>query len=64
MTIEELCKKLKEILKLSFTLEEWQAHIIQRVRQGYDSIFLAGTGDVLCSDLILQNNKITKCEGG
>jgi hypothetical protein len=21
-------------------------------------------GDVLCSDLTLQNNKITKCEGG
>ena len=40
MTIEELRKKL---LKLSFTPEEWQVHI-QRVKRGYDSIFLAGTG--------------------
>ena len=43
MTIEELCKELKKILKLSFTPEEWQVHIIQRVKQGYNSIFLAGT---------------------
>jgi superfamily II DNA helicase RecQ len=24
--------------------DEWQAHLIQRVLQGYDSIFCAGTG--------------------
>ena len=41
MTIEELRKKLKEILKLSFTPEEWQAHIIQQVKQGYDSNFFS-----------------------
>jgi superfamily II DNA helicase RecQ len=43
-SIEELRKELKRILKLSFTPEEWQAHVIQRVKQGYNSIFLAGTG--------------------
>src|SRR5882762_2847126 len=43
-SIEELREELKKILKLSFTPEEWQAHIIQQVKQGYDSIFLAGTG--------------------
>jgi superfamily II DNA helicase RecQ len=43
-SIEELREELKRILKLSFTPEEWQAHVIQRVKQGYDSIFLAGTG--------------------
>jgi len=43
-SIQELREELKRILKLSFTPEEWQAHLIQRVQQGYDSIFCAGTG--------------------
>jgi len=43
-SIQALHKELKRILKLSFTPEEWQAHLIQRVQQGYDSIFCAGTG--------------------
>lgn len=43
-SIQALREELKRILKLSFTPEEWQAHLIQRVQQGYDSIFCAGTG--------------------
>jgi superfamily II DNA helicase RecQ len=43
-SIQELQEELKKILKLSFTPEEWQAYLIQRVLQGYDSIFCAGTG--------------------
>ena len=37
-------KELKRILKFSFTPEEWQAHLIQQVQQGYDSIFGPSTG--------------------
>jgi superfamily II DNA helicase RecQ len=43
-SIQELREELKRILKLSFTPEEWQAHLIQWVQQGYDSIICAGTG--------------------
>jgi superfamily II DNA helicase RecQ len=32
------------MLKLSFTPDEWQVYLIQRVQDGYDSIFCAGTG--------------------
>ena len=31
-------------LKLSYTPDNWQAHLIQQILQGYDSIFCAGTG--------------------
>jgi hypothetical protein len=43
-SIKELQEELRRLLTLSFTPEEWQAHIIQWVKQGYNSIFLAGTG--------------------
>jgi superfamily II DNA helicase RecQ len=43
-SIIEIREEVKKILKLSFTPEEWQAHLIQRVLQKYDSIFCAGTG--------------------
>jgi superfamily II RNA helicase len=43
-SIHEIQEELKRKLKLTFTPEEWQACLIQRVKQGYDSIFLAGTG--------------------
>ena len=43
-SIQEIKAELKRILKLSFTPDEWQAHLIQRVQDGYDSIFCAGTG--------------------
>lgn len=31
-------------MKLEFSLEEWQSETILRVLEGYDSIFVAGTG--------------------
>ena len=43
-SIQEIKAELKRNLKLSFTPDEWQAHLIQRVQDGYDSIFCAGTG--------------------
>ena len=36
--------RLVSKLKLSYTLDDWQVHLIQRILQGYDSIFCAGTG--------------------
>ncbi|KAJ7573264.1 hypothetical protein C8J56DRAFT_886760 [Mycena floridula] len=36
----ELCDKLK----LTYTPDDWKAHLIHRVFAGYDSIFTAGTG--------------------
>ena len=44
LSINQIKQKLVEKLKLSFTPEEWQACLISRIRQGYDSIFCAGTG--------------------
>lgn len=31
-------------LKLSYTPDDWQIHLIIRILRGFDSIFLAGTG--------------------
>ncbi|KAJ7159121.1 hypothetical protein C8R43DRAFT_882325 [Mycena crocata] len=31
-------------LKLSYIPDDWQIHLVIRIMQGYDSIFLAGTG--------------------
>lgn len=31
-------------LKLTYTPDDWQIHLIIRILRGYDSIFLAGTG--------------------
>lgn len=31
-------------LKLSYTPDDWQIHLVIRILRGYDSIFLAGTG--------------------
>jgi superfamily II DNA helicase RecQ len=43
-SINQIKEKLVEKLKLSFSPEDWQAYLISRIRQGYDSIFCAGTG--------------------
>jgi ATP-dependent helicase YprA (DUF1998 family) len=43
-SVEEISTRLVKQLKLSFTPALWQSHLIQRITQGYDSIFLAGTG--------------------
>jgi ATP-dependent helicase YprA (DUF1998 family) len=39
-----LLTRLISVLKLSYTPDEWQVHLIRRILQGYDSIFCAGTG--------------------
>jgi ATP-dependent helicase YprA (DUF1998 family) len=44
LSFTQIKEKLVEKLKLSFTPDEWQLHLISRIRQGYDSIFCAGTG--------------------
>ena len=43
-SIHKIQEESRRKLKLTFTPEEWQACLIQRVKQGHDSIFLAGTG--------------------
>jgi superfamily II DNA helicase RecQ len=44
ISFTQIKEKLIEKLKLSFAPDEWQLHLILRIRQGYDSIFCAGTG--------------------
>lgn len=36
--------KVTKKLKLTFSMDDWQAHVIHRIRQRYDSILVAGTG--------------------
>ncbi|KAH7903635.1 P-loop containing nucleoside triphosphate hydrolase protein [Hygrophoropsis aurantiaca] len=43
-TAQDIKKKVTERLKLTFVMDDWQAHMIHRIYQGYDSILLAGTG--------------------
>src|SRR5882762_10803639 len=43
-SVQEIQEELKRILKLSFTPDKWQAYLIQRVQDGYNNIFCAGTG--------------------
>ncbi|TFK19049.1 hypothetical protein FA15DRAFT_674792 [Coprinopsis marcescibilis] len=42
--IHHLLPMKLQALKLSYTPDDWQAHAIQRVLQGYDIIICAGTG--------------------
>jgi ATP-dependent helicase YprA (DUF1998 family) len=44
LSITQIKEKLINKLKLLFSPEEWQTHLISRIRQGYNSIFCAGTG--------------------
>ncbi|PPQ76514.1 hypothetical protein CVT24_010875 [Panaeolus cyanescens] len=44
LSIQLIQKRLKSKLSLSYTPSDWQAHLIRRVLQGYDSILCAGTG--------------------
>ena len=44
LSFTQIKEKLVEKLKLSFAPDEWQLHLISRIRQGYDSIFCVGTG--------------------
>lgn len=44
LTAAQIKEKLIKRLKLAFEPDQWQVEIISRIRQGYDSIFTAGTG--------------------
>ncbi|KAH6912970.1 P-loop containing nucleoside triphosphate hydrolase protein [Coprinopsis sp. MPI-PUGE-AT-0042] len=44
LSVESIKKRLRIDLALSYTPDDWQAHLIRRVLQGYDSILCAGTG--------------------
>ena len=42
--VENVKAKVTKRLKLPFEMDEWQAYMIHRIYQGYDSILIAGTG--------------------
>ncbi len=42
--VERVKLTVKNMLKLDFDLEDWQAHLIHKVLEGYDSICIAGNG--------------------
>lgn len=41
---EHVKEAVKTNLKLDFDIEDWQAHVIYRLLQGYDGVCIAGTG--------------------
>ncbi|KAJ6553795.1 hypothetical protein DFH09DRAFT_1085548 [Mycena vulgaris] len=43
-TLQEIKNKTRERLKLNFDVDDWQGELIRRLRQGYDSLMIAGTG--------------------
>ncbi|KAJ3543662.1 hypothetical protein NMY22_g3064 [Coprinellus aureogranulatus] len=44
LSIPRIKTRLRERLGLSYTPDDWQAHTIRRILQGYDSVVVAGTG--------------------
>ncbi|KAJ2915312.1 hypothetical protein MD484_g5119, partial [Candolleomyces efflorescens] len=44
LAVNAIQRRLRTLLGLSYTPDLWQAHLIQRLLQGYDSILCAGTG--------------------
>lgn len=42
--VEHVKEAVKMNLKLDFDIEDWQAHVIYRLLQGYDGVCIAGTG--------------------
>ncbi|KAG6823293.1 hypothetical protein H0H92_010699, partial [Tricholoma furcatifolium] len=44
ITINKLSEDVVSKLQLPFTPDPWQIHLIPRIQQGYDCIFVAGTG--------------------
>jgi hypothetical protein len=44
LSLDAIRTHLISILKLSYTPNDWQVHLIQQILQGYDSIFCAGMG--------------------
>ncbi|PPR04750.1 hypothetical protein CVT24_006896 [Panaeolus cyanescens] len=43
-SIAAVRNKVTKKLKLEFEMDDWQVHLIHKIRMGYDSILLAGTG--------------------
>jgi len=43
-TVKDVKERVTKRLKLYFAIHDWQAQMIHRIRQGYDSILIAGTG--------------------
>ncbi|KAJ6597992.1 hypothetical protein B0H10DRAFT_2086097 [Mycena sp. CBHHK59/15] len=43
-TLQEIQNKTRERLKLNFNIDDWQGELIRRLRQGYDTLMIAGTG--------------------
>ncbi|KAJ7153179.1 P-loop containing nucleoside triphosphate hydrolase protein, partial [Mycena crocata] len=43
-TLEDIKSRTRERLGLGFDLDDWQGELIRRLRQGYDSLMVAGTG--------------------
>jgi len=44
LSLISIWQRLINSFNLSYTLDDWQVHLIRRILQGYDSIFCAGTG--------------------
>jgi superfamily II RNA helicase len=43
-TRQDVNNRVRKALGLGFDLDEWQGELIRRLRQGYDSVLVAGTG--------------------
>lgn len=43
-TLQDVKTRTREKLGLQFDLDDWQGELIRRLRQGYDSVMIAGTG--------------------
>ncbi|KAJ7432676.1 P-loop containing nucleoside triphosphate hydrolase protein [Mycena galericulata] len=43
-TLQDVKVKTRQRLGLDFDVDDWQGELIRRLRQGYDSLMLAGTG--------------------
>ncbi|KAJ6578244.1 P-loop containing nucleoside triphosphate hydrolase protein, partial [Mycena capillaripes] len=41
---QDIKSKVRQRLGLEFDLDDWQGELIRRLRQGYDSVMVAGTG--------------------
>ena len=44
LSFASISRRLVDTLKLSYTPDNWQVHVIRCIPQGYDSVLCAGTG--------------------
>ena len=44
LSIPSISQRLISTLKLQYTPDDWQVHLIHQILQGFDSIFCVGTG--------------------